>query len=65
MADWNPQANEIFLKALDLASEQRRAFLDQACADNPGLRGQVEALLAASERAGSFLEAPAIEQLVT
>ena len=65
MADWNPRANEIFLKALDLAPVQRRAFLDQACPDDPGLRAQVEALLAASARAGSFLEEPAVEQLAT
>jgi WD40 repeat protein len=65
MADWNPEANEIFLKTLDLAPEQRRVYLDQTCADNPGLRAQVEALLAASERAGSFLDEPAVEQFAT
>ncbi len=65
MADWNPEANQIFLKTLDLAPEQRRAYLDQACTDNPGLRAQVEALLAASERAGSFLDEPVVEQFAT
>ena len=43
MADWNPQANEIFLKALDIRSpEERLAFLDSACAGNAGLRVQVD-----------------------
>src|SRR5262249_52508876 len=63
--DWNPEANEIFLQALDLAPEQRGAYLDRACAGNAGLRAQVEALLAASARAGSFLAAPAAEQVAT
>ena len=60
MADWNPQANEVFLKALDLRSpEERLAFLDGACAGDAGLRAQVESLLKASDQAGRFLESPA------
>ena len=32
MADWNPEANAIFLEALDLdLAAQRRTFLDQSC----------------------------------
>src|SRR5262249_16003815 len=34
--------------------------LDAACRGCPGLRAQVEALLAASERAGDFLKDPAV-----
>jgi serine/threonine protein kinase len=61
MTTWNPEANDLFLKALELRSaEERRAYLDQACGESPQLRAQVEALLRASERAGSFLERPAI-----
>ena len=37
---------------------ERAAFLDQACADNPELRRNVESLLCAYE-AGGFLESPA------
>ncbi len=60
MADWNPQANDIFLKALDICSPQARlAFLDSECMGNAGLRAQVESLLTASDQAGSFLESPA------
>ncbi len=45
----------------DRPAEERRAFLDQACAGAPELRAQMEALLAADERAGSFLSTPAPE----
>jgi serine/threonine protein kinase/Flp pilus assembly protein TadD len=61
MATWNPEANDIFLKAFEIAPpEERRAFLDRACGSEAGLRAQVESLLEASEQAGSFLESPAV-----
>jgi serine/threonine protein kinase/WD40 repeat protein len=54
---WNPQVNEMFLKALELEStEERRSYLDAACSGDQRL--QVEALLSASEKAGGFLESP-------
>jgi hypothetical protein len=60
MSTWNPAANELFLRALDLPGPaERSAFLDEACRADPDLRGQVESLLAAGDRAGSFLENPA------
>jgi serine/threonine protein kinase/Flp pilus assembly protein TadD len=60
MNAWNPEANAIFLDALDTASaEEREAFLDRACGGNSELRARVESLLAASEQAGSFLDEPA------
>jgi serine/threonine protein kinase len=66
MAVWNPEANEIFLKALEvLPPEARRAFLDDACRADCLLREQVESLLAANEQAGSFLEAPAPHLVAT
>ena len=37
---------EILLQASDLAGEERRAYLDQACADDPELRREAEAILA-------------------
>jgi serine/threonine protein kinase/WD40 repeat protein len=50
----------VFDRALEIgAADQRRAFLDQACAGAPALRQQVEALLQAYQDAGSFLEGPA------
>ena len=36
----------------------RRAYLDEACEGNVGLREQIEALLRAHEEAGTFLELP-------
>src|SRR5262245_35413367 len=51
----------VFDEAVEIASpEERRAYLDRACADAPDLRQKVEALLAAYADAGSFLEAPAV-----
>src|SRR5262249_1519239 len=62
MAAWNPEANDLFLKALDLRSPgKRRAYIDEACRGNAELRAQVESLLSASERAGSFLEKPVVD----
>lgn len=47
----------IFLEALEKElPEERQAFLDQACGDNPAIRHEVELLLKAHERAGDFLE---------
>src|SRR5262245_30634667 len=48
---------EIFVAALrQPGPDQRRAFLDQACAGDAGLRARVEALLAANDGLGSFLD---------
>jgi serine/threonine protein kinase len=59
MKTWDPRANDLFLKALDVPDPaQRRALLDSACGADPGLRAQVEELLAANQLAGSFLEQP-------
>jgi serine/threonine protein kinase/tetratricopeptide (TPR) repeat protein len=66
MAEWSPEANDIFLQALEItAPEERRAFLDSACGGDDALRERVEGLLRASERAGSFLEAPAPDLATT
>src|SRR5262245_56515968 len=51
----------IFTSALALKSaDERRAYLDQACAGNPELRAEVEALLQAEAGAGSFLNHPPV-----
>ena len=51
------QAKAIFLNAVELSSGgERDDYLQAACGDDDSLRGQVEALLLAHERAGSFLE---------
>jgi WD40 repeat protein/serine/threonine protein kinase len=49
----------VFAEALEIQdSQERAAYLDRACAGNPGLRRIVESLLAAYEE-GQFLESPA------
>src|SRR5262245_29793620 len=53
----------IFLAALDIDDPAKRtAFVTKACAGDEALRRQVEALLAAHERSGEFLDVPALEQ---
>src|SRR5205809_960900 len=55
------QLDRLFHSALERAPEERAAFLDQACAGDQQLRKEVEVLIAAHERAGSFIEKPALE----
>src|SRR5262245_48475364 len=47
---------ELFHAALELPRERRSGFLRVACAADEPLRQEVEALLAAHERAGNFVE---------
>jgi WD40 repeat protein/serine/threonine protein kinase len=62
MADWNPLANDLFLRAAEIeVPAERRAFLDQQCGGDGVLRAQVESLLATSEQVGSFLGRPAVQ----
>jgi len=49
---------DLFTEAIQLAKEQRRAFLDRVCAHDPSLRGRMQALLKFNDRAGDFLETP-------
>ncbi|MFH1265499.1 MAG: serine/threonine-protein kinase [Planctomycetota bacterium] len=59
MSEWNPKANEIFLKALDCeSSESQQAYLDEICGSDKDLRAQVESLLEADLKAASFLGRP-------
>lgn len=55
------QLDSLFHDALSRGPEERAAFMDRACAGDEELRRQVEALLAAHEEAGSFIESPAME----
>lgn len=49
-------AEELFLAALDLEADQRSLFLDGACAGDPALRIEVEALLDASARSSEYFD---------
>lgn len=55
------QLKSMFQAALDVGPDRRAAFLDQACAGDAALRGEIESLLASHEKEDDFLERPAIE----
>jgi len=60
MHEQPPSPVTLLAAALELSdAAERRAYLDRACAGDLTLRQEVESLLAAAERAGSFLESPA------
>jgi len=55
--DW-PRVRDLLRAVLEKPSAERSAFLDEACGVDTALRRSVEALLAAHEEAGDFLESP-------
>ncbi len=57
------KVEDLFHAALERAPEARPSFLDSACEGDAILRRQVEFLLSKEERAGSFLEVPALEDV--
>ena len=58
------RTESVFAAAVALATAaERAAYLEQACAGDPNLRGRVEALLRAHERAGHLLDRPAPRSL--
>jgi serine/threonine protein kinase/TolB-like protein/Tfp pilus assembly protein PilF len=59
-AERNRQIDKVFQAALAHDPAERAAFLDEASAGDPGLRRDVEALLASDEQAGGFIESPAL-----
>ena len=48
----------VFTEAVKLPIQERAAFVQRACAGDKDLRRKVEALLAAHDRMGNFLEEP-------
>jgi serine/threonine protein kinase/tetratricopeptide (TPR) repeat protein len=59
------RAEDIFHAALERAPEARRAFLDQACAQDTELRNLVDKLISNDKESESFLERPAIESVAS
>ena len=59
-ADWD-RVKQVFQAALDTPPEKRAAFVREACGTDHDLRTEVDSLLLAHERAGSFAERPALE----
>jgi serine/threonine protein kinase len=64
----NPQRWEAIDRMLDAALDQspelRNEFLDRECAGDAELRREIISLLAAHDKAGSFIESPLAENLV-
>jgi serine/threonine protein kinase len=50
---------ELFHSALERPADDRAAFLAEACGDDAALLAKVEALIAADEQPGDFMNAPA------
>jgi|GEM_PF-1651824 len=61
MAGERETVDELFAAALELAPEDRSAFLEGACRDSPELKPVVRQMLDREEAMGSFLEQPAFE----
>src|SRR5207244_12178038 len=55
--------DESFHRAVQQRPEERAAFLERACAHDPSLIEEVATLLRSDERAGNFLEPPAVDPL--
>src|SRR5712691_7521435 len=53
--------DRLFHSALERVPEERASFLTEACGDDESVRSDVEALIAAHEQSGEFLDAPAYE----
>ena len=58
------RVNQIFEAALEFAAEERRAFVSGACDGDASLRQEVESLLVAHNEAESFMERPAVAEVV-
>src|SRR6185436_15379115 len=54
------QITNIFQVALQRDESARAAYLNEACAGDDSLRGEVEAMLASHDQASRFIEEPAI-----
>ena len=58
-ANSSSRGRDIFLDALEKASQEREAFLSSACGTDAKLRGEVDELLREHEQVGDFLATPA------
>src|SRR5215471_813765 len=61
MAGERETVEQLFAAALELAPEERTAFLKRACRDSPELEPIVREMLDREEQMGSFLEQPPFE----
>ncbi len=58
------QIKNVFNLALEYEPAQRSSFLSQACDNDEALQKEVESLLAAHEKDGSFIDSPAFKAMV-
>jgi len=58
------QIEHLYNQALEMEESQRPAFLREACAGDDALRHDVEGLLAEEPNVASFLENPALREIV-
>lgn len=58
-ARWS-RVKEVLANALELPAPKRAAYLNEACASDPELREEVDALLEASDDTEDFIETPAL-----
>jgi Tol biopolymer transport system component len=54
------RVREVFEAVVELPPAARGSYLEESCGDDAALREEVEALMAADDEAGSFLERPAV-----
>ena len=54
------RVREVFEAVVELPPAARGSYLERSCGDDAALREEVEALMAADDEAGSFLERPAV-----
>lgn len=57
------RVTELFSEASALEPQAQKSYLDEACRDDPGLRAEVESLLAAHGTAEAILDRPASDYL--
>src|SRR5690349_10203934 len=63
-ARWE-RLSELFHDAVALTPEERERFLADACGGDAEMRAQLERLVAAHDRAGGFIELPALASVST
>jgi serine/threonine protein kinase/Tol biopolymer transport system component len=66
MSESQKDINLLFLEALEKPTvEQRASYIDEICKNDPRLRGELESLLKAHDKAGNFLDSPIFEPDIT
>lgn len=58
------QIKEVFGSAAERQGSERAVYLDETCRSDEELRTEVETLLAAEESEGSFMERPAVSEVI-